>query len=287
MQKEIYIIRHGETEENRLKKPQGRQINSILNETGKQQALITGKYLKKYVHKPQIIFTSPLYRAHETASIIGKELNIKKIIINDNLVENDTGKAHASHEDKFKNNKYYDEYKYIEDQYMKIIDPIKKIEFLHSKKVQRNFKNIQSDTFETIKQRCEEVINLIKNCDKNRIIIVSHSAFIYDLLGYIFNTESECIHRDYYKETKNCFISKIIYTDKFQMITSPNTHHFLTFTYVNNVLYETIEVLDKDLYKVTDGKKHFLFSTNTGTNKVPKEIIGQNKYGIIYTNGLK
>ena len=46
--KEIYFIRHGQTDENSLGIRQGSEINSELNELGRQQAKKSGKYLKKY-----------------------------------------------------------------------------------------------------------------------------------------------------------------------------------------------------------------------------------------------
>ena len=47
--KEIYFIRHGQTNENSLGIRQGSEINSELNELGREQEKKTGKYLKKYL----------------------------------------------------------------------------------------------------------------------------------------------------------------------------------------------------------------------------------------------
>ena len=62
--KEIYIIRHGETELNRQGIVQGRGIDSDLNDTGRQQADAF------YQHYQQIkfdkIYTSTLKRTHQT-----------------------------------------------------------------------------------------------------------------------------------------------------------------------------------------------------------------------------
>jgi broad specificity phosphatase PhoE len=46
--KEIYFIRHGETEWNKLGMSQGSEADIELNETGRKQALLTGKYLDKF-----------------------------------------------------------------------------------------------------------------------------------------------------------------------------------------------------------------------------------------------
>ena len=61
---EIYIVRHGETIWNEKKLLQGR-TDIELNENGRKLAIITGKNLRN-THF-DIVFSSPLKRAHETA----------------------------------------------------------------------------------------------------------------------------------------------------------------------------------------------------------------------------
>lgn len=64
MDKELYIIRHGETELNRLGIVQGRGVNSDLNDTGRAQA---AAFYDKYKDVPfQKIYTSNLVRTHQT-----------------------------------------------------------------------------------------------------------------------------------------------------------------------------------------------------------------------------
>ncbi len=64
MDKEIYIIRHGETELNRQGIVQGRGVNTDLNETGRMQA---AAFYEKYKNIPfQKIYTSTLKRTHQT-----------------------------------------------------------------------------------------------------------------------------------------------------------------------------------------------------------------------------
>jgi broad specificity phosphatase PhoE len=64
MDKELYIIRHGETELNRLGIVQGRGVNSDLNDTGRAQA---AAFYSKYKDVPfQKIYTSNLVRTHQT-----------------------------------------------------------------------------------------------------------------------------------------------------------------------------------------------------------------------------
>lgn len=63
--KQLYIIRHGETDYNKQGIVQGSGVNSSLNEVGKQQAL---QFFQKYrAIKFDYIYTSTLKRTHETA----------------------------------------------------------------------------------------------------------------------------------------------------------------------------------------------------------------------------
>ena len=72
----IYLIRHGVTDANKRKSLQGRTDIS-LNEQGRELARITSEGLKNINF--DIIFTSPLKRARETAEIIRGNRNIPLI----------------------------------------------------------------------------------------------------------------------------------------------------------------------------------------------------------------
>jgi phosphoserine phosphatase len=64
--KTLYIIRHGETDQNLANVVQGKGINASLNATGRKQAL---SFFKKYSKEPiDYIFTSTLRRTQETVS---------------------------------------------------------------------------------------------------------------------------------------------------------------------------------------------------------------------------
>lgn len=72
----IYLIRHGETDQNKRKCLQGRS-DIELNEYGRELAYKTAEGLKDVNF--DIIFTSPLKRARETAEIIRGNRNIPMI----------------------------------------------------------------------------------------------------------------------------------------------------------------------------------------------------------------
>lgn len=63
----VYLIRHGETDQNKQRKLQG-QSNCELNEYGRKLAEITGEALKDVPF--DYVFSSPLSRALETARIV-------------------------------------------------------------------------------------------------------------------------------------------------------------------------------------------------------------------------
>lgn len=64
----LYLVRHGETEWNRTHRIQG-SSDIPLNETGRSQARRTGELLAR--RQWDAIYSSPLSRAFETATIVG------------------------------------------------------------------------------------------------------------------------------------------------------------------------------------------------------------------------
>lgn len=70
----LFILRHGETEYNRLGLIQGSGIDSELNETGRRQAR---SFFDRYQHIPfQLVVTSALRRTHQTVEPFLIEKNI-------------------------------------------------------------------------------------------------------------------------------------------------------------------------------------------------------------------
>jgi phosphoserine phosphatase len=64
MDKELYIIRHGETDYNRLGIVQGRGVNTDLNELGREQGEAFYQYYKQVPFDK--VYTSALKRTHQT-----------------------------------------------------------------------------------------------------------------------------------------------------------------------------------------------------------------------------
>lgn len=83
----LYITRHGQTDWNAIRKIQGR-TDIPLNDTGRQQAATTSDELKDVDF--DVIFTSPLIRAVETAKIIN-ELHHVPILQDERVIERSFG----------------------------------------------------------------------------------------------------------------------------------------------------------------------------------------------------
>lgn len=84
----IFIVRHGETESNKAKRLMGKRVDESLNFEGIKQANELAKDI--YEGEFDVIFTSPLKRASETAEIIANKVKVQ-IIKKEELMERDFG----------------------------------------------------------------------------------------------------------------------------------------------------------------------------------------------------
>ena len=89
----FFLVRHGETEWNRQRKIQG--VSDIpLNDTGRAQAAALGDILVG--HQFDLMVSSPLSRAQETALIIASSLNMPAPTTVPDLIERNYGEAEGS-----------------------------------------------------------------------------------------------------------------------------------------------------------------------------------------------
>lgn len=91
----LLLIRHGQTDWNKAGKMQG-QVDIPLNERGREQAHETGAKLKAEGYQFDVLVSSPLSRAFETAQIIGSYLGLTVEKTYDNLVERAYGEAEGA-----------------------------------------------------------------------------------------------------------------------------------------------------------------------------------------------
>lgn len=150
----ICLVRHGQTDWNKNHLIQGR-VNTSLNEEGINQAKLTANILLKSDSIWDKIYSSPLNRAFQTASIIKDTLNYKDdIIIDNDLIEREFGKAEKQ-------------------------DITKEI-----------FDLINEDKIEGLETRAELgkrtlscLLNIANQSEGKKILIVTHSHFIKGVLS--------------------------------------------------------------------------------------------------------
>jgi len=146
----IYLARHGQTEWNVIDRKQGR-LDSPLTEKGKMSAMNNANVLKnKNIKK---IFCSPMGRAKDTAEIIGDILQIKPIIV-DGLKEYDYGKWSGLTNDKIKS-QFPTDYK-------------------NRKLDKYTTPATGGESYISVQERSEKVINKLINENDDDLLIVSH-----------------------------------------------------------------------------------------------------------------
>lgn len=199
---EIYIIRHGETEWNMLRKLQGRS-DTELNEMGIRLAEITAEALKEIPF--DIAYTSPLKRAYKTAEIIVGDRNIP-LIAEERIQEvsfgayEGLGCSKANYE---------------------IPDPEFEYFFQAPEKyVARNGAESIEDLCKRTTEFLKEIINNQQLKDK-KVLVATHGAALKGLLSSIGNKEKKDfwgmgVHRNCAVTKLNCNEGKIqiVYENK-------------------------------------------------------------------------
>ncbi len=160
----IYFVRHGETESNAKKIRQG--PGGHLTEKGRAQALATAQRFPKHKGRAQVLIASPYERTRETAEIIAKELQMKKILYSDLLVErkNPTeiigqwgGDVNVKH----------------------IIDQMDKSYHADDLRVS------DEENFVDLKARAKKLLKYISKRSEKRIIMVTHGIFLKMVVSYM------------------------------------------------------------------------------------------------------
>lgn len=94
MRKDFYIFRHGQSTYNVAGRTQGQTNDSVLTEQGKEQAVLVGEKLKN--KGIDIIVTSPLKRAMQTAELANQVLNVP-VETDEHFIEVNVGVVEGLH----------------------------------------------------------------------------------------------------------------------------------------------------------------------------------------------
>ena len=178
MNTEVWLIRHGETEWNRLGRIQGME-DIELNDEGIRQAKVVGEALKDFYFT--VILASPLKRAFVTAKHIqDANLSAPPLVEDPRLVE--------WHYGNFSGVTYAERTRILE---------------LEGEK--------GTETMDELSKRAERVLDhLINTYMGERLAVVSHGGFIKTLL--VAASQGELNRQDL--TIGNCSISKIVYDNR-------------------------------------------------------------------------
>lgn len=184
----IYLVRHGQTDDNIKNLMQGWK-DTPLNETGKAQAYQLIPFFQ--TQNIEVIYSSDLSRAFETASIIAQSLN-KHVFLDKKLREMYLGswEGHSWQE--------------IEAEFDY---------FFGKPENEKNALNIHSgESYIEFQLRSFEVFNkIVKNHLNNRLMIVTHGGVIREIIARIMKinqTQKDAI------PIRNCSVSILEYDNK-------------------------------------------------------------------------
>ncbi len=155
--KEIYLIRHGETESNKKGIFRGR-LDIPLSQTGKEQASSVFNYFKG--KNIELVLSSPLSRALETAKIIFPDKEIK---IEERLNNLDLGNWSGVEKEKIKREK--------PNKWKIWVETPEKIKFPGGESIKDVYKRVSS------------LLNSLKTVKADKIALISHRSVLKTLLA--------------------------------------------------------------------------------------------------------
>ena len=172
---QVFAVRHGKTEWNADSRIQGRS-DLPLNELGRRQALETAMKLSDLDADIDLIITSPLSRALETAEIIAGHIHAD-IVLHDGLVERDFGD--------------------FEGLFLSDVD----IDALR-----RWTDNVPTPNGETIRETASRVFiamdDISERYKDHNIVIVAHGHVMRSIIWYFSGLPEDGVEQDFHIE--NC-----------------------------------------------------------------------------------
>lgn len=161
MQKIIYLIRHGESQDALSNAFQA--VNTPLSEQG----ILQSEYLSNYVkdHSIDLIVSSPLTRAQQTAEIVARKLN-QEIYTSDLFKE--CAKPSS-----------LDGKSSVDNEAAAVLHKWEESLYGNGEKV------LDGETFEELVTRADQALTFLTSSDCARIAVISHGFFIKTMLARI------------------------------------------------------------------------------------------------------
>ena len=199
----IYLVRHGETNWNSLRKYQGR-TDIELNDKGIKEAHLVGRKLEDY--GIECIYSSTLKRAMKTAEIINSYVNTDEITTTEEIIELNLGEWEG---------KTWDE---IQEEYK---------DFLSTWMANKlKVKIPGGESYGDAEIRGINFLrNLVNSCSFENVVVVSHGALIAAVLCSILSIDAN--HEGNFR-VDNCSLNHIYYDrkeEKFTVVTLNDISH--------------------------------------------------------------
>lgn len=180
MMKDLYLLRHGETEMN-LKKVYYGRIDCDLTAKGVAQAKALAPVFSRF--KPDLVYTSPLLRAVHTADLLLGERDVMRVA-DERLNELSFGDWEGKHYEDLSDDPLYR--KWCED-WQHTAPP-------------------QGESFADMAARTRSFFADLRQRDEERILIVSHHAVLQQLMAYLLEeTADHCWHYAFSQGTYTTF----------------------------------------------------------------------------------
>ena len=184
---EIYLLRHGLSEGNLEGYFQGR-LDPPLAELGRSQALAAGNWLLEQGTQVDVLYTSPLKRAYQTAEIVAGRLKPGKMQADENLMEYSGGELEGKRKEEI--NRLFPDYT------------------IRSLSERGDFSAYGGESYDSMQQRLTAFTEMVagNHADGQNILVVTHGGTLYQLLKFWCGNP---VPRHYFTRLSNCVCIKL------------------------------------------------------------------------------
>lgn len=165
---QLIVVRHGQTDANAAKILQGSRLDQPLNDIGKQQAIEAAIQLANT--SIDVLYSSQLRRAKETAEAIANQLNLT-VIQNELLNETDFGG--------FTSKTWKQAQEESGNERLKEIDRAHKYDY----------RSHGGESVEQVQRRIDQFLQHVKDHHQNQTVVAVTHGGIVRLLHYILEVE--------------------------------------------------------------------------------------------------